>query len=41
MKFLADAHISLGMVDLLRRLGHDVRGPETIPPRLSDVEILR
>ena len=41
MKFLADAHISREMIAMLRRLGHAVRGPETIPPRLPDLDVLR
>ena len=41
MRFQADAHISVEIVDLLRRLGHDVLDAAAIPPRKADVDILR
>jgi predicted nuclease of predicted toxin-antitoxin system len=41
MKFLADAHISVEMVMMLRDLGHDCLDSSAIPPRMADVEVLR
>jgi predicted nuclease of predicted toxin-antitoxin system len=41
MKFLADAHIGVEMVAMLRDLSHDCTDGSTIPPRLPDVEVLR
>lgn len=41
MKFLADAHISLEMVEMLRALGHDCLDAFAIPPRMPDVDVLR
>jgi predicted nuclease of predicted toxin-antitoxin system len=40
MKFLADAHISVQMVAMLRDLGHDCLDSAAIPSRMSDVEVL-
>lgn len=40
MKFQADAHISIEMVELLRRLGHDCLDGFTLPPRLPDLDLL-
>jgi predicted nuclease of predicted toxin-antitoxin system len=41
MKFLADAHISVEMVGMIRELGHDCLGSSVIPPRMQDVDVLR
>ena len=41
MKFLADAHISVEMVEMLRALGHDCLGSSAIPPRMPDVDVLK
>ena len=41
MKFLADAHISVEMVAMLRDLGHDCLDSSAIPPRMPDIEVLR
>ena len=41
MKLLADAHISVEMVAMLRDLGHDCLDSSTIPPRMPDVDVLR
>ncbi len=41
MKFLADAHISVEMVAMLRDLGHDCLESSAIPPRMPDVDVLR
>jgi predicted nuclease of predicted toxin-antitoxin system len=41
MKFLADAHISVEMVAMLRDIGHDCLDSSTIPPRMPDVDVLR
>ena len=41
MKFQADAHVSVEIVEMLRRLGHDVLDAGTIPPRKPDVDILK
>jgi len=41
MKFLADAHISVEMVAMLRDLGHDCLDAAAIPPRMPDVDVLR
>ncbi len=41
MRFLADAHISLEMVSMIRDLGHDCADGSVIPPRVADVEVLR
>jgi hypothetical protein len=40
MKFLADAHISVEMVAMLRELGHDCTDGSSIPPRLPDLDVL-
>src|SRR5262245_27812805 len=41
MKFLADAHISVEMVAMIRNLGHDCLDSSAIPPRMLDVDVLR
>lgn len=41
MKFLADAHISMEMVAMLRDLGHDCLDCSVIPARMPDVDVLR
>jgi predicted nuclease of predicted toxin-antitoxin system len=41
VKFLADAHISVEMVAMLRDLGHDCLDASTIPARMPDVDVLR
>jgi predicted nuclease of predicted toxin-antitoxin system len=41
MKFLADAHISVEMIQMLLALGHDCLDSSTIPARMPDVEVLR
>ena len=41
MKFLADAHISVEMVAMLRDLGHDCTDGSSIPPRLPDLDVLQ
>jgi predicted nuclease of predicted toxin-antitoxin system len=41
MKFLADAHISVEMVAMLRDLGHDCLEGSAIPVRMPDVDVLR
>lgn len=41
MKFLADAHISLQMVEMLRSVGHDCADASAIPPRMQDIDVLR
>jgi predicted nuclease of predicted toxin-antitoxin system len=41
MKFLADAHISVEMVAMLRDLGYDCLDSTVIPPRMLDVNVLR
>jgi predicted nuclease of predicted toxin-antitoxin system len=41
MRFLADAHVSVQMVTMLRDLGHDCLDSSAIPPRMQDVEVLR
>src|SRR5690349_15677215 len=41
MKFLADAHVSVEMVAMLRSLGHDCLDASAIPARMPDVEVLR
>jgi predicted nuclease of predicted toxin-antitoxin system len=41
MKFLADAHVSVAMVAMLRDLGHDCLDSSTIPLRMPDVDVLR
>lgn len=41
MRFLTDAHISLEMVAMIRDLGHDCLDSSVIPPRMSDVDVLR
>lgn len=40
MKFLADAHISIELVAMLRELGHDCLDSSSIPSRMSDVNVL-
>jgi predicted nuclease of predicted toxin-antitoxin system len=41
MKFLADAHISVEMVAMVRALDHDCVDASAIPPRMPDVDVLR
>lgn len=41
MKFLADAHISVEMIAMLRDLGHDCLDSSVIPARTPDVDVLR
>lgn len=41
MKFLADAHISVEMVAMIRGLGNDCLDASAIPPRMPDVGVLR
>lgn len=41
MKFLADAHISAGMVAMIRDLGHDCIDASAIPPRMPDIDVLQ
>jgi predicted nuclease of predicted toxin-antitoxin system len=41
MKFLADAHVSVEMVAMLRDSGHDCLDASVIPPRMQDVDVLR
>ena len=41
MKFLADAHVSVEMIAMIRDLGHDCQDSSVIPPRMPDVDILR
>ncbi len=41
MKFLADAHISVEMVAMIRELGHDCADASAIPSRMPDVDVLR
>ena len=41
MKFLADAHVSVEMVAMIRDLGHDCPDASAVPARTSDVEVLR
>lgn len=41
MNFLADAHISVEMVAMLRDLGHDCLDSSAIPLRVPDLEVLR
>jgi predicted nuclease of predicted toxin-antitoxin system len=41
MKFLADAHVSVEMVAMIRDLGHDCEDAAAIPPRMPDVDVLR
>ena len=41
MKFLADAHISVEMVAMIRALGHDCLDTSAIPPRMQDIDVLR
>lgn len=41
MKFLADAHISIELIGMLRELGHDCLDSSAIPPRLPDVDVLQ
>lgn len=40
MNFLADAHISVEMVAMIRSLGHDCLDASAIPPRMPDVDVL-
>src|SRR5205814_10147287 len=39
--FLADAHISVEMVAMIRDLGHDCVDSTIIPPRMPDIDVLR
>lgn len=41
MKFLADAHISMEMVAMIRDLGDECLDSSAIPPRMPDVDVLR
>jgi predicted nuclease of predicted toxin-antitoxin system len=41
MKFLADAHVSVEMIAMIRGLGHDCLDSSAIPPRMQDVDVLR
>ena len=41
MKFLADAHISVEMVAMIRDLGNDCVDASAIPPRMPDVDVLQ
>jgi len=41
MKFLADAHISVEMVAMIRDLGHDCLDSSAIPARMPDIDVLR
>jgi predicted nuclease of predicted toxin-antitoxin system len=41
MRFLADAHISVEMVAMIRGLGHDCLDASAIPLRMPDVDVLR
>src|SRR2546426_1880667 len=41
MKFLADAHISVEMIAMIRELGHDCLDASAIPLRMPDVDVLR
>jgi len=41
VKFLADAHVSVEMVAMIRGLGHDCADASAIPPRMPDVDVLR
>ena len=41
MKFLADAHISIEMVAMIRDLGNDCIDGAAIPPRMQDIDVLR
>jgi len=41
MKFLADAHVSVEMVAMIRTLGHDCLDASAIPPRMPDLDVLR
>jgi predicted nuclease of predicted toxin-antitoxin system len=41
MRFLADAHISVEMVAMIRDLGHDCLDASAIPARMPDVDVLR
>ena len=41
MKFLADAHVSVEMVAMIRDFGHDCRDASAIPARMQDVDVLR
>jgi predicted nuclease of predicted toxin-antitoxin system len=41
MRLLADAHIGRAMTAFLLGLGHDVLHAATLPPKLSDSDILR
>jgi predicted nuclease of predicted toxin-antitoxin system len=40
VRFLADAHISIEMVAMLRGLGHDCLDALAMPPRMADVDVL-
>jgi predicted nuclease of predicted toxin-antitoxin system len=40
VKFLADAHISVEMVAMIRDLGHDCADSSVIPARMLDVDVL-
>jgi hypothetical protein len=41
VKFLADAHVSVEMVAMIRDLGHDCVDASAIPPRMLDIDVLR
>jgi predicted nuclease of predicted toxin-antitoxin system len=41
VKFLADAHISVDTVTMIRGLGHDCLDASVIPPRMLDIDVLK
>ncbi|HWB52813.1 MAG TPA: DUF5615 family PIN-like protein [Tepidisphaeraceae bacterium] len=41
MKFLADAHISVEMIAMIRDQGHDYLDSSAIPARMPDLEVLQ
>ena len=41
MKFLADAHVSVEMVAMIRDLGHDCLDASAIPTRMLDIDVLQ
>jgi predicted nuclease of predicted toxin-antitoxin system len=41
MKFLADAHISVEMVAMIRAYGDECEDASATPPRMEDIAILR
>lgn len=38
---MADAHVSVEMVAMIRGLGHDCADASVVPPRMQDVDVLR